>query len=251
MVIARSDTGYPSLTRKWKKYYRVEEVDWHLYQLTEENEKGRKKYEALSSMYDALLQEEDTWHKRISELEEQVANQTKVISDKNMEIEELKNQLEKSRSEASLQAEELKNQLAKSRSEASLQSEDLAQQALEIEMLQVRVEKLNEMVAKLKAQNPDDLLLEAENKAQQIVSKAIADSEKMLQQVNEQRTRVVAASRVAYYNALQFKQELAERFGQMEQDLDSAIDLLRTMENSKLSMLQVSDLPLIVEERAT
>ena len=68
-----------------------------------------------------------------------------------------------------------------------------------------------------------------------------ANADRILLQATEQRGRLIAACRAAYYSALQFKQDLAEQFRNMERELDASIDVLQFMDNSRLSLNHAGD----------
>lgn len=230
MATVGSNIRYPIFTRKWRKYYKIEEVDWYLAQIAADSEKEKMEYTVLRSKSEEFSRVEKTLREKVTALEQQVSRQEAELEKRLLEI------------------DQFRNQLTQSRVESVRQSEELAQQTVELARSQTRIEKLNEFISKHESQSPDDLISEAERKAEQIVAKAMADSEKVLQQINEQQAHIVAASRAAYYNALQFRQELAERFRQMEKDLDSSIDVLRVSENSRLSLLQVAKSPRIIQK---
>lgn len=93
----------------------------------------------------------------------------------------------------------------------------------DVERKKVEMEKFGKLIS-------TDTVAQAEEKAQKIVADATAESERILTEYSNQRARVVAATRAAYYNALQFKLSLTERFNMMERDLDDTIDVLRMLE---------------------
>lgn len=233
MSITDSNIRYPKLRQKWRKYYHIFEVDQHLAWVANETEKDRKELSSLTSKFEALSRDDLSRKARLSSIEEQLSRQA-------VELEEKKQELDQTR-----------NELMKSHIENTRQREEIAQQTIELAKSYTRIEKLNELIARLESKNTEELILDAENRASSIVAHAVSDSEKMLQQINEQRARVVSASRAAYYNALQFKQELADRFHRMEQELDTSIDILRIMENSRLTLTQLADSPRIVNEHGS
>lgn len=131
---------------------------------------------------------------------------------------------------------ELGRQLALYRAENLTQSEQIAVQTVQISRLQSHLGTQQEQLTALESQTTDELRAEAARKADEIVARAIADSDRILAQATEQRTRLIAACRAAYYSALQFKQDLAEQFRNMERELDASIDVLRFMDNSRMPL---------------
>lgn len=72
--------------------------------------------------------------------------------------------------------------------------------------------------------------MRANERAQKTFADAIEESDRLYQEVREVRERVLAATRAAYYNAMQFRMSLAERFSAMEHDIDNAISILRILD---------------------
>lgn len=101
----------------------------------------------------------------------------------------------------------------------------------ELSQLREQAARLQRQVDESAAMDPSVSIRQANQKAREILNEAMRESDSILMDITSQRNRVIAASRTAYYNALQFKQELAQQFRQMEQDMDSAIDVLRILEN--------------------
>ena len=131
---------------------------------------------------------------------------------------------------------DLGRQLALYRKENLTQSEQIAVQTVQIARLQNHIGTQQEHLTALESQNTDEMRAEAMRKADAIVARAIADSDRILAQATEQRARLIAACRAAYYSALQFKQDLAEQFRNMERELDASIDVLRYMDNSRMAL---------------
>ena len=101
----------------------------------------------------------------------------------------------------------------------------------ELAQLREQAARLQHQVDESAAMDPSVSIRQANQKAREILNEAMRESDSILMDITSQRNRVIAASRTAYYNALQFKQELAQQFRQMEQDMDNAIDVLRILEN--------------------
>lgn len=239
MIVSVDEIRNLRLTRKWLKYYRIDEVDSFLLRVANQIEEENGEISALRTKNEALYRETSEWTEKATRQEQTITEQIR-------EIGEVGDQLTQCRIENVQQSEliaeqsreigELGDQLTKYRIENVQQSEQIAQQAAELKRLQTRIEKLDEQIVMLERQNSDDIIEEAVRKAEKIVNKAVEDRDKMLLQIDEQRGRLVAACRAAYYNALQFKQELAEHFKNMEQELDASIDVLQVLDNSRLAL---------------
>ena len=209
MATIGDDINASHLARKWLRYYRIEEVDSYLLCLKNQIEAERLEITLLRTKNESMYQE-------ASERTAQTARQEQIIAEQIREIGELGNQLSQSR----IENVQLKEQTA--------------QQAVEIKQLKAYIENLNDQIIILERLNNDDNIEETVCKADKIMKKALEDREKMLLQIDEQRGRLIAACRAAYYNALQFKQDLAEHFRNMEQELDASIDVLQILDNSRL-----------------
>ena len=205
----------PQLIRKWRKYYRIEEVDHHLLRVANQIKEEHTQLAAFRA-------ENETMGLKNRELEEKIAQKDQIISEQIREI------------------GELGEQLTQCRVENARQSEQTAQQTVEITRLQTRIAKLGELVGVYEQQNTDDIIMGAVRKADKIVMKAVEDRDKMFLQIDEKRGRLVAACRAAYYNALQFKQNLAEHFKHMEQELDASIDILQDFDNSRFVLNHIT-----------
>ncbi len=107
----------------------------------------------------------------------------------------------------------------------------------EIADLKKRVETLQRAANETHAMDSAAVIAQANQKARDILQQAMRESENILADITGQRNRVIAASRTAYYNALQFKQEVAQQYRQLEQDMDSAIDVLRVLEGTQGSAI--------------
>lgn len=199
----------PQFIRKWRKYYRIEDVDHHLFRVANQI----KDEQAQLAVFRA---ENETMGRKNSELEEAITQKDEILSEQIREI------------------SELGEQLAQARVENARQSEQILQQTVEMTRLQTRIAKLGELVGVYEQQNAEDVIMEAVRKAEKIVMKAVEDRDEMFAQIDEKRGRLVAACRAAYYNALQFKQNLADHFKHMEQELDASIDVLQDFDNSRL-----------------
>ena len=81
----------------------------------------------------------------------------------------------------------------------------------------------------------DQLLLadpvgEANKRAQQIIESATAMSQKMIDDADSMRSRALASVRASYFNAMGFRQELENRYFNLQNDLDQSLRTLRGIE---------------------
>ena len=78
-------------------------------------------------------------------------------------------------------------------------------------------------------------VVEAGQKAQAIIRDAIEQSGKIMDEAEHVRSRAIAATKAAYFNALLFRQQLAEQFTSIERDLDSSLGILRSMDMAEIT----------------
>lgn len=230
MSLSSDEIVNPRFTRKSRKYYMADEVDRHLLRVADGAESAQRRIveleghgQALERELSELLSANRKQAATITSFRENNAEQQTLIAEQVKEI------------------GSLGNQLMAYRNENISQSERIAQQTVQLSRLQTRIDHLGEQLTALEGQNPDEVLQEAIRKADQIVNKAITDSERIMLQATEQRGRLIAACRAAYYSALQFKQDLADQFRNMERELDASIDVLQLMDNSRLALNHTAD----------
>lgn len=96
--------------------------------------------------------------------------------------------------------------------------------------LSSRVAQQDKEISEYEKLMSDDKVEQANDKAKKILADAIEESNRLYQEVQNVRERVLSATRAAYYNAMQFRMALVERFSVMERDIDNAIDILRVLE---------------------
>lgn len=113
-----------------------------------------------------------------------------------------------------------------------------------IQELQKQVEKLQALVKASASEDSAAIISRANERAQAIIRQGEQKSNELINSATVQKNRVTAASRAAYYNALQFKQDLATHYRQMEMGLDASLDILSRVENTQ----PLSSLPDPVEE---
>ena len=213
-----------TLKRKWNKYYSAEEVDTLVDSALQSAESARADLARIRAGQQALIQANEKQSAMIASFRAKTAEQEALVADQLQQI------------------TALGDQLTFYRNENLAQSEKIAQQNVYLSRMQARLTHQGEQISSLESQTTDELRQDAIRKADEIVARAIADSERILLQATEQRGRLIAACRAAYYSALQFKQDLAEQFKNMERELDASIDVLQFMDNSRLSLNHQGDI---------
>jgi len=240
MSLSSDEIANPRFVRKNRKYYLADEVDRHLLRVADGAEGSQNRIaelelrkQDLECQLNELLSANQKQTATITAYHEKIADQEALIAEQMQEI------------------GSLGNQLMIYRNENITQSERIAQQSVHLSRLQTRTDHLGEQLSALEVQNPDEVVQEAIRKADQIVNKAIADSERIMLQATDQRGRLIAACRAAYYSALQFKQDLADQFRNMERELDASIDVLQLMDNSRLALNHTADASAPAERQDT
>ena len=218
------DRDSSTLKRKWNKYYSAEEVDRLVDSALQSADSARGDLARISADQQALIQANEKQSAIIAAFRAKIVEHEAIVAEQERQISELGDQLNFYRSE----------NLA--------QSEKIAQQNVYLSRLQSRLTHQVEQINALESQTTDEIRQEAIRKADEIVNRAIADSDRILLQATEQRGRLIAACRAAYYSALQFKQDLADQFKNMERELDASIDVLQFMDNSRLSLNHQGDM---------
>ncbi len=208
---------------------------------SDQRSRSREQVEALLALTaeDAQLAKEALAQKELEQRQLTLANEKQALTIAGYR--ERLAQQEQALAAQQQEISELGAQLALYRNENITQSERIALQSVQLSRLQSRIANQDEQLSMLESQNTDELRAQAMQKAEEIVARAIADSDRILVQATEQRARLIAACRAAYYSALQFKQDLAEQFRNMERELDASIDVLQFMDNTRLSMSHAGD----------
>ncbi len=214
------------LKRKWGKYYKADEVEGYFNSVMQTIGPERRELKALREKLDAVLQEKENHMDTAAELGKRAMKATEEADSKTQEI------------------LRLSEKLAKSQVDNARLSEQLAQQAVELARLQTKADKLSELLASVERQNPVEQMLETERKSKQILDKAKSEREEILRVAYEKRSRMIAASRAAYYHALQFKQDMADHFHRMEEDVNASIDVLRQSESMRFALPQDEETPI-------
>ena len=215
-----------SLKRRWGKYYVATEVEGYFTSMMQAIAPERKELKDLRELLNVIQREREEQKEKAIELEKRA---------------------KKAAEEAGVRTQEslrLSEQFVRSQMGNAQLSEQLAQQAVELAKIQTRADKLGELLAAVERKNPVDQLLEVELKAKHLLDKARDDKDQILRQSYEKRSRMIAASRAAYYNALQFKQDLADHYHRMEEDLNASIDVLRQSEMLRFVLHQDEEIPI-------
>lgn len=107
----------------------------------------------------------------------------------------------------------------------------------ELDLAKSQAEVLGSRVARQRREleEKDQLLLadpvgEANKRAQQIIESATAMSQKMIDDAESMRSRALASVRASYFNAMGFRQELENRYFNLQNDLDQSLRTLRGIE---------------------
>lgn len=244
-------------TRKRKKYYYADEVDGYLNSLADSLKEQDAELQQLQShavdnnkwfetlddekkalerdLADALTaneafsQDNQALRERLDALQARLAE----LTDENGALSSQKDEMDRQGKEQLACIAQLGDQLQETREALSDKTEENAHLSAEVERLSKRAQLQDNRMEELERMITPELIENAERRAREIVDKAIADSDRILIEVTDQRTRVIAASRAAYYNALQFKQELAKQFRDIERNLDDSIDVLRILDSPK------------------
>ncbi len=215
-----------SLKRRWGKYYKADEVEGYFANVMQAIAPERKELKALRERFDAILQEKEDHRDSAVELGKRALKATEEADTKTQEI------------------LRLSEKLARSQVDNARLSEQLSQQAVELARLQTKADKLGELLATVERQNPVEQMLDTERKTKQLLDKAKSDKEEILRLAYEKRSRMIAASRAAYYHALQFKQDMTDHFHRMEEDLNASIDVLRQSESMRFALPQDEETPI-------
>ena len=105
-------------------------------------------------------------------------------------------------------------------------------------VLKSQVEQLESELREYESMMTDQSLRDAQKRAQKIVQDALDQSSKIIDDAENIRARAFAATKAAYFNALMFRQQLAEQFSTIEQNLDNSLGILRSSDMLALSPRQ-------------
>ena len=105
-------------------------------------------------------------------------------------------------------------------------------------VLKTQVEQLESELREYEALMTDQSLRDAQKRAQKIVQDALDQSSKIIDDAENIRARAFAATKAAYFNALMFRQQLAEQFSSIEQNLDNSLGILRASDMLAISPRQ-------------
>ena len=220
-----SETGRQQLKKRFGRY-RAEDVDRLLDRLESERQQEGN-----------LFREE---RERWMTAQEQSARKEAEFDALKTEAERLSEECNSLRAENNGQQERLERQTGESekiRMEMERMRMEIEEIRTELEMAQSQSQILGNRVARQRREleEKDRLLQEdpvgdARQKAEQIISNAAEISQRMIDDAENIRTRALAAVRSAYFNAMGFRQSIAEKFISLEHDLDQSLLVLRGME---------------------
>ena len=214
-----------SLKRRWGKYYVCNEVEGFFSSLVQVITPEHKELKDLRELFSVIQHEREEQKETSAELKKCAAKAAEMAGTKTQEVLHLSERL-------------LKGQVENARL-----NEQMAQQAVELARLQTRADKLGELLTAVERQSPVNQMFDAESKAKHLLDKARNDKDLILRQSYEKRSRMIAASRAAYYHALQFKQDLADHYHRMEEDLNASINVLRQSEMIRFAPQQDEEIP--------
>ncbi|MBQ8094319.1 MAG: hypothetical protein IJ242_12205 [Clostridia bacterium] len=110
--------------------------------------------------------------------------------------------------------------------------QDMADQNRELHM---RIEQQAREISELENEVQGSSVKDANQRARQIIQDALEESGRILDEAEMVRSRAFAATKAAYFNALMFRQRLAEQFTDIEQSLDDSLGILRSTDMVALS----------------
>ena len=208
--------------------YRPEEVD-SLLDKAEELLRQREAERAdEAARAEAQTQECDRLAAQLKELQETVDNLraengrqvelTQALCDTCQTREDERRALRDELADVRAQFEETKTELELAKSQTAVLGNRVARQRRELE------EKDQLLLA--------DPVGEANKRAEQIIQNATRMSKQMLDDAESMRARALAAVRAAYFNTMGFRQNLEERFYNLQNDLNQSLLTLRALEST-------------------
>ena len=182
---------------------------------------------------EAQTQECGRLTRQLAEQEQQLAalrESVKMLSEENSRQEELTQTLCEACQKREEESRSLQNELADVRAQ-------LEDARTELELAKSQTTVLGNRVARQRREleEKDQLLLadpvgEANKRAEQIIQNATRMSKQMLDDAENMRARALAAVRAAYFNTMGFRQNLEERFYNLQNDLNQSLLTLRALE---------------------
>ncbi len=227
-----TDKDIPAILfrRRWRKYYDACEVDLYLEEVTRGYKAQCGKLESLQKeQREAQLGHKAT-EERLAELEHRALEAEKAAKSATKKLADIEQRMREAEEEARDAVERLESttsQLTSQRADNARQAELLDQQAVELVRLQTRTDRLNELIVKIESQSPVDQLLDAEQQARKMLENAKERRDRIFKEATQRRTRMVAASRAAYFHAMQFKQDLTDHYQRLEKELNASLEVLR------------------------
>lgn len=125
---------------------------------------------------------------------------------------------------------DLREQLERANQDLDGLRDELSASRYQTEFLGQRVANQKSAIESIEQMMRGDQIGEASAKAQQILQEAVLTRQKMLEDAEEIRAQALASVRAAYFNTMGFRQEIEERFVNLQHDLDQSMGSLRTLQ---------------------
>lgn len=140
----------------------------------------------------------------------------------------------------------LTEEVARLRQAQSTRSEDtqmLSELRTSLEQANERNRALRARVSQMQGELDDyksrgDSTGEAQERAKKIIQDAVEQSNEIMESAERIRTRAFAAAKAAYFNTLLFRQQLADQFTNIQEELDSSLGILSAPDMLALSQVE-------------
>ena len=199
--------------------YRAEDVDKYLDEAEHCLQTRQSERDEDAAKISAALSEVKKLSAELQQLQEEnllYQDRSRKLSEecqaRSEEAQGLREELEDARKEM----EGIRTELDLANSQASILSSRIARQRRELE------EKDRLLM--------EDPVGEANIRAQQIIDNAKNISKQIIEDAENMRSRALAAVRAAYFNTVGFRQNMEERFGNLQSELDQSVRMLRLIE---------------------
>ena len=170
----------------------------------------------------------------IGQQNEQLTGQIRKLSIKQQTdadtIKSLRDELEKNQQTDADTIQSLRAELAKVKRELDGLRKELSVSKFQKEYLGQRVADQQSTLENIEQMMRDDPTGMASAKAQQILQNAIDTRQKMLEEAEDIRSQALASVRAAYFNTMGFRQEIEEKFVNLQHELDQSMGSLRTLQ---------------------
>lgn len=206
--------------------YRPEEVD----RLLNEMEELLRQQEEERAEEAALLEAEREETERLSAALRNLQETVERLVEENSGLEDLNKKLGEECAAREEEGRSLRGEME------SLQFK-MENMQTEMELANSQNSILSSRVARQRREleEKDKLLLadpvgEANKRAEQIIQNAMETSKTMLDNAENMRSRALAAVRAAFFNTMSFRQNMEDRFVNLQNDLDQSMRTLRAIE---------------------